>query len=349
MRAWVAEKFGTPSEVLRIDDVDRPSPGSDDVLVEVEAATVNNNDIDAIRGRWATLPVPAPFVPGLEVTGVVTDAGASAREWIGKRVVGMPRRCFGGYAQFAVLPTTMTFEIPTDMPLEQAAGMFWPFHLAWLGVTTRARLQKCETLLVHSAAGGAGSAAVQLGVQAGARVIATVGSNEKLAICSELGASAAINYRESNLIEQVLEANNGRGVDVCFDGTGGDLTEKTWRCLGFGARHVMFGFSSGVEQTDGRAFLLRDMIFGNFSLMGALLTYVERDDIAGSTGMVLKDSAFNFPSRTAGIKVHEALVDMLQSGKIRTVIDRVIDFDDLPTALAAFERREIIGRVIVRV
>ncbi|WP_216892207.1 quinone oxidoreductase family protein [Nocardia alni] len=351
MRAWVAEQFGRPADVLAIhDDIERPVPGDDDVLVEVEAAAINNNDIDMIYGRWASLPVPAPFVAGAEVVGTVTDSGANARDWIGRRVVGMPRGCHAGFAQYAALPTAMAFEIPAGMPIEQAAGMFWPFHLAWHGLMERGNLKADETVLVHSAAGGAGSAAVQLAVNAGARVIATVGSDAKLDICRELGAIAAINYTTTpDLVKEVLAANAGAGVDVCFDGTGGDLTHLTWSCMAYGGRHVMTGFSSGIEQTDNRGLLMRDPIFGNFSLVGALLTYVDRSDVVESTGMVIKESALNLPSRAHGQKVHDHLVSLITEGKVRTVVDRVIPFEELPDAMNAFERREIAGRVIVRV
>lgn len=351
MRAWVAERFGRPAEVLAIhDDVDRPVPGDDEVLVEVEAAAVNNNDIDMIYGRWASLPVAAPFVAGAEVVGQVVDAGGNARDWIGRRVVGMPRGCHAGFAQYAALPTTMAFDVPADMPIEQAAGMFWPFHLAWHGLMERAKLQPGETVLIHSAAGGAGSAAIQLAVNAGAKVIATVGSDTKLDICRQLGASAAFNYTTTDdLVAAVLDANDGAGVDVCYDGTGGDLTHLTWQCLAYGARHVMTGFSSGIEQTDNRGLLMRDPIFGNFSLVGALLTYTDREDVAESTGMVIKESALNLPSRAHGQKIHDHLISLLANNTVRTVIDRVIDFRDLPEAMSAFERREVIGRIVVRI
>lgn len=347
MRAWVAERFGNPAEVLAIRDVEQPQPGPDDVLIRVEATTIGNNDLDAIHGRWASLPVPAPFVPGQEVLGAVVEAGANAWSWIGKRVIGMPRGCYGGFADFAVLPGAMTFEVPRDMPVRQAAAMFWPFHLAWLGLFTRAGLKAGETVMIHSAAGGAGSAAIQLAVNAGARVIATVGSDSKIGLCRELGAEVVLNYTKVDLVKEVMQATSGRGVDVCFDGTGGDLTQLTWRCLNFNARHVIFGFSSGIEQTDGRPVLLRDMIFGNFSLVGVLLAYVDKDQTVEGAGLDLKASAFNPPSHALGKEVQEKLIELLRLGKIRTVVDRVAPFEQLPSALAAFERREVMGRVIV--
>ena len=347
MRAWVAERFGNPADVLAIRDVEQPQPGPDDVLIRVEATTVGNNDLDAIHGRWASLPVPAPFVPGQEVLGTVVEAGANAWSWIGKRVIGMPRGCYGGFADFAVLPGTMTFEVPHDMPVSQAAAIFWPFHLAWLGLFTRAGLKAGETVMIHSAAGGAGSAAIQLAVNAGARVIATVGSDRKVELCRELGADLVLNYTKVDLVKEVMQATGGRGVDVCFDGTGGDLTQLTWRCMNFlrAARHRWL--SSGIEQTDGRPVLLRDMIFGNFSLVGVLLAYADKDQVVEGTGLELKESVFNPPSHALGKEVQAKLIELLRLGKIRAVVDRVVSFEELPSALAAFERREVMGRVIV--
>lgn len=347
MRAWVAERFGNPLEVLAIREVEKPAPGPNDILIRVEATTVGNNDLDAIYGRWASLPVPAPFVPGQEVLGKVVEVGENAHSLIGKRVIGMPRGCYGGYADFAVMPSTMAFEVPADMPIRQAAAIFWPFHLAWLGLFTRGCLKSGETVMIHSAAGGAGSAAIQLAVNAGARVIATVSSDRKIELCRELGAELVLNYTKADLVKEVMEATAGRGVDMCFDGTGGDLTQLTWRCLNFNARHIIFGFSSGVEQTDGRPVLLRDAIFGNFSLVGVLLAYVDKDQVVEGAGLELKASAFNPPSHAMGVEVQSKLIDLLHQGKIRTVVDRMTPFDELPAALAAFERREVMGRIIV--
>lgn len=347
MRAWVAERFGKPADVLVIKDVEQPTPGPDDVLIKVEATTVGNNDLDAIYGRWASLPVPAPFVPGQEVLGVVVDAGEKAHSWIGKRVIGMPRGCYGGYAEFAVMPSTMTFEVPQDMPVDQAAAIFWPFHLASLGLFTRGQLKAGETVMIHSAAGGAGSAAIQLAVNAGAQVIATVGSDSKMDLCRKLGAHVVLNYNKVDLVQEVQKATEGKGVDVCFDGTGGDLTPLTWRCLNFNARHVIFGFSSGIDQTDGRLITLRDAIFGNFSLVGVLLVYVDKSQVVEGAGLELKESAFNPPSRAIGEEVQSKVINLLQEGKIQTVVDRIISFEELPAGLAAFERREVTGRVIV--
>jgi len=348
MRAWMVQKFGRPSEVLAIHNVEKPMPGPAEVLVEVEAASINKNDIEGVYGRWPGLLVGPPFTPGCEALGVVVQAPLYAPQWIGKRVVGMPRGAYGAFAEYAVLPTSMAFEVPADMPVDQAAAMFWPFHLAWLGLFTRGKLQAGETVLIHAAAGGAGSAAVQLAVHAGARVIATVGSDEKFEFCRKLGAETVINYRKADLVEEVLGATDGLGVDVAFDSMAGELTKQTWGCLNFGARHVVFGLSLNVDQTDGYPILMRDIIFGNFSVGGAALLYVERANLPGGAGLEMGSYNFKLPSRALGENIHGKLIDLLREGHIRTVVDRQATFEDLPDAMARFESREALGRIIVR-
>src|SRR5881398_1101054 len=210
MKAWRAHRYGAPREALHLDDVDEPQPGDGELRIRVTSATLNFNDLDGIHGRYKTVPRPVPYIPGMEVLGVVEECGAGAESWLGKRVVAIPSGAFGGYAEYVVAPAAMTFEMPPDMPEPDAAAIFMPFHLAWLALYERARIQPGETLLVHAAAGGAGSAALQLGVHAGARVIATAGSPEKTKLCLELGAELAINYRETDFAEAVLDATAGR-------------------------------------------------------------------------------------------------------------------------------------------
>src|SRR5262249_50950721 len=148
-------------------------------------------------------------------------------------------------------------------PLPDAAAIYMPFHLAWLALRERARVQAGETLLVHAAAGGAGSAALQLGVHAGARVLAVAGGAEKTASCRELGAHVTIDHRETDFVAAVLDETGGRGVDVAFDTVGGDVTVQTFRCMAFNGRHVLAGFASGIEHED-EGVVPRPVLFGNF-------------------------------------------------------------------------------------
>ena len=141
----------------------------------------------------------------MEVMGVVDACGAGAEAWLGQRVVAMPKQAHGGFAEYAICPVGLGLRrCPTTIPLPDAAALYFPFHLAWLGLFDRADLQAGETVLIHAAAGGSGSAAIQLAEQRGARVFATAGTDEKLALCRELGADVAINYSDDDFAEVVL-------------------------------------------------------------------------------------------------------------------------------------------------
>jgi NADPH2:quinone reductase len=235
----------------------------------------------------------------------------------------------------------MTFEMPDDLAEPEAAGIFMPFHLAYLALYERARLTQGDTLLVHAAAGGAGSAALQLGVYAGARVFASAGSADKRALCRELGADVVIDSRADDIAGLVLAATDGRGVDVAFDTIGGDVTVNTFRCMAFNGRHVIAGFASGIEHED-EGIVPRPVLFGNFDVVGVCHAYVD-DPIAFK-----RDTAFNFPAHRDGVRVHEELLGLVRRGAVRPVIGMELPFAELPRGLAAMENRETVGRVVVR-
>jgi NADPH2:quinone reductase len=326
---------------MRLDDVEVPEPGAGEIRIRVEATTLNFNDLDGIRGRYATVRVEPPYIPGMEVLGSVEAAGDGAAEWVGRRVVAIPSGAYGGYAEVVVAPTAMSFEMPAAVPLPDAAAIYMPFHLAWLAVHERARLQAGETMLVHAGAGGAGSAAIQLGVQAGARVIAVAGGPRKTAFCKELGAARVVDHQQEDFAEVALAETEGRGVDVAFDSVGGDTTVRTFRCMAFNGRHLLVGFASGIEQED-EGIVPRPVLFGNFSLVGVCHAYI--DDPVAFKEMT---GGFNFPAHHDGVEVQTRLLELLDRGEITPVVDREVPFAELPAALEAMAARETIGRVVV--
>jgi len=342
MKAWRVHQYGAPREALKLDDVEAPQPGPGEVKIRVTSVTLNFNDLDGIHGRYKTVPRPVPYVPGMEVLGVVEECGAGAESWAGRRVVAIPSGAFGGYAEYVVAPTSMAFEMPVDLPEPEAAAIFMPFHLAWLALYERARLQPGETLLVHAGAGGAGSAALQLGAHAGARVFATAGSVEKTKLCLDLGAELAINYRETDFVEAVLDATDGHGVDVAFDAVSGDVTLQTFRCMAFNGRHILAGFASGIEQED-EGLVPRPVLFGNFSLVGVCHAYVD-DPV-----VFKRMSGFNFPAHRDGEQLHAELLGLFAAGKLRAIVGQEVPFAELPAALEAIEQRKTVGRTVVRV
>ncbi|NNL67395.1 MAG: alcohol dehydrogenase catalytic domain-containing protein, partial [Myxococcales bacterium] len=183
MLAWRVHRYGPPREALSLDRIDAPEPAADQVRIRVRGTPLNWNDVDACYGRYRAVKPPLPYVLGMEVMGRVEAAGAGAEDWIGKRVVACPPAAFGGYAEQALASLDMLFEIPETLDDDAASALFFPFHLAHLALHERARIARGETLLVHAGAGGFGSAAIQLGVSAGARVFATAGAERKLARC----------------------------------------------------------------------------------------------------------------------------------------------------------------------
>jgi NADPH2:quinone reductase len=336
--------FGEPAKVLRLDEAPAPVAGPDELLIRVAAATLNFNDVDGVRGRYRTVRPPLPYTPGMEVLGDVEAAGAGAETWVGKRVVAVPTGAFGGYAELTTGPAAMAFEMPSEseLPDTPAASIYFPFHLSWLALHERARIQHDETVLIHAAAGGVGSAAVQLAGLAGARVITTAGSPEKVELCQSLGADVAINYRETDFVDAVLEATDGRGVDVAFDSIGGNVTTETFRCMAFNGRHLLVGFASGVEAED-MGIVPRPVLFGNFSLCGVCHAYVENPrEFKRAVG-------YNFPSHADGERVHARVLELIREGRVRPVVGREVAFGDLPAALQSMADRRTVGRVVVRV
>src|SRR5580700_3781724 len=140
MRAWRILEFGAPTDVLRFDEVDAPEAGLGEVQIAVEAITINFNDIDGIRGRYRTVPVEPPYIPGMEVLGRVQAAGEGGEALVGTRVCAIPAGAFGGYAEIAVAPVAMTFAMPDDMDTATAASVYMPFHVSSLALYERARL-----------------------------------------------------------------------------------------------------------------------------------------------------------------------------------------------------------------
>jgi NADPH:quinone reductase len=341
MKAWRLHDYGAPRDVLRLDDVPVPVPGAREVRVRVAAITLNYNELDGITGRYLTIRPPLPYVPGMEVLGTVEAAGPGAEEWLGKRVCAIPNGGFGGYAEQVICPAACAFEMPAELPDVEAAAVFFPFHLSWFSLFDRGRLARGESVLVHAAAGGVGSAAVQLARAAGVRVFATAGSDEKLALCRELGADVAINYRKDSFADLVNEATGGRGVDVVFDSVGGDTTAQSFRCTAYQGRLLSLGFASGIEAEDEPGLTPRPLLFGNFALVGVCWTYV--DDPIGFR----RATGFNFPSHEDGLRIHAAVLDLLRRKQVRTVVGQRARFAELPAAFDAVMRRETVGRTVI--
>jgi NADPH2:quinone reductase len=280
----------------------------------------------------------------MEVMGTVEQTGPGAEAWQGRRVVAMPRAAHGGFAEYAICPIVSAFEMPESIPLPDAAALYFPFHLAWLGLHDRAGLREGETVLIHAAAGGAGSAAIQLAIHAGARVLATVGSDAKAPLCRKLGADRVINYTTEDFLPIVLEETGNRGVDVVFDNVGEAVMEKSMKAIAYNGRYVMNGFASDKSHADEKLIVPRSLSAGNFKLCGVLLAYADE-----ATAPVFKQAmGWNFVPNAVGRRITEEIVSLVLARKITPVIGRVVSFEELPAAMEAMANRGTVGRTIIR-
>lgn len=341
MQAWRVHRSGRPSEALRLDLIDVLEPGPGEVRVRTRAAALNYNEVDGCHGRYLTVNPPLPYTLGMEITGVVDSAGPGAEAWLGRRVIACAKGAFGGYAERVICDAGMVFNAPPGLDDVQAAAFYFPFHLAWLGLHERGGLKAGESVLIHAGAGGVGSAAIQLAVAAGARVLATAGGREKAAKCRELGADVAIDYRDQDFTTAVLEATGGRGVDLVFDGVGGAVTASSLRCLAANGRLMVIGFASGIEAEDQPIVTPRMLCFGSVSLMGVMLAYTA--DPKGEHPA----PGIHITPRSVGERVQRSLEGLLAARRIKPFVGAVMGFAEVPAALDLMDQRKTMGRIVI--
>ena len=326
MKAWVVRHNG-PSESMSYEDVaDAPAaPGK--VRIAVAAAGVNFFDSLLVAGTYQVKP-ELPFVPGAEVAGTVLDAPPDTGLSTGDRVLATlhPQGLHGGgYAEVARADPREVVRIPDAMPFDVAAAFFINYQTAWFGLHHRAALRSGEFLLVHAAAGGVGSAAVQLGKAAGATVIASVGSAEKAAIAKRLGADHVIEYRSQDVIQSVKDITAGHGADVVFDPVGGDAFERATRCIAFEGRLVVVGFTSGqIPQAR-----VNHVLVKNYSVVGLHWgMYAER-----APQLIEKCTA--------------ELLRLYAAGSISPYVSTQVPLDQAATALADVAAGKTTGKVVL--
>jgi len=345
MRAWRVHEFGPePVDAMQLERVAVPVPATGELLVRVQAIPLNLNDMERVNGKNMMVRPALPVTPGMEVMGVVAACGPSAEAWQGRRVVAMPKQATGGFAEYSICPVVSAFDMPEAIPLPDAAALYFPYHLAWLGLVDRAELGAGESVLIHAAAGGAGSAAIQLARHRGARVFATAGSEAKRELCLELGAHFAIDYEREDFSAVVMKETGGRGVDVVFDNVGEAVMEKSMKCLAYNGRYLMMGFASDKRFADEKLIVPRRIAAGNFKLCGVLLAYA---DPAGQA-MLKNAMGWNFCGRELGARIMREINDLVLAKVLRAVVGEVVGFDEIPAALTRMRDRQTIGRTIVR-
>ena len=241
MLGWRVTELGEPGDVMSLEDVPVPAPGPGQVLVDVWSAGLNVPDALLVRGRHPERP-ELPFTPGLELCGEVVGVGEGVeRHHLGGRVMGVATLPHGTLAEYALAALDDVVPAPSRLDDASASVFHIAYQTGWFGLYRRAALRVGETLLVHAAAGGLGSAAVQLGRAAGARVIAVVGAPDEVAAARALGATTVVDRSGADVVVAVREATGGRGVDVVFDPEGGDVFGTSTELVGFEGRIVVVG------------------------------------------------------------------------------------------------------------
>jgi NADPH2:quinone reductase len=321
MKAIQVSEFGDP-DVLEHVDVERPSPGEGEVLIEVKAAGVNYADTMRRRNQYLE-ETPLPFVPGSEVSGVVAEVGAGVEDVKEEdRVVTLLGT--GGYAQYAVAPARNLISIPDGMDFEEAAAIPLQGLTAYHVLKTSGMLMEGEGVLVHAAAGGVGTLAVQMAKLMGASpIIATASTQEKLNLANELGADVLINYTEEDWPEKVREATGGEGADLILEMVGGDFVQKNLECLAAFGRIVVYGSASGERGSLIPAdLMLKNQIVAGFylpQLMGGRPELVEPslEKILGwlASGELSLTIGARYPLEKAQ-EAHDALEGRQTTGKI---------------------------------
>jgi NADPH:quinone reductase len=316
VKAWQIRRLGAPAEAMELVELPDPVAGPGELLVRVEACALNFPDVLLAAGQYQERP-ELPFTPGLEVSGTVVGDG--------RRVIGGPSLPAGGLAELAVLPERAAFDAPAGMPADEAAALLITYQTAYVGLHRRAGLTAGEWLLVHAGAGGVGSAAMQVGLAAGARVVATAGGPEKVAVCRELGAHEVIDYRSEDIVAGVKAVTGGRGADVVWDPVGGDVFDASRRCIAFEGRLVVVGFASGrIPSVPAGHVLVK-----NYSVVGlhwGLYRTVDWPVVADA---------------------HEQLTRLYAAGSIRPLVSERVPMAGAPAALTRLASRGTVGKVVV--
>jgi NADPH2:quinone reductase len=322
MRAVVVDRWLEPRE-LQVKEIPEPEVAPQTLQIEVRAAGCNFFDILMVQGSYQVKP-PFPFVPGAEVAGIVRAVGDGVEGFaVGDRVLGTAG--LGGFAEVAVAPSRGVWRMPDDMSFEEGAALPIIYPTSYAGLVFRGDLQAGETLLVHAAAGGVGIAAVQIGKALGARVIATAGGADKLEIARQNGADETIDYREEDFVARVKQLTGGKGADVIYDSVGGDVFDRSLKCIAWNGRLLVIGFASGrIPEVKANRILLKNIAV---------------------TGLHWGAHVTNDPER---IEVtFRALFDLYEAGKIKPVIFKRYSLDDVPTALEALASRKTYGKLII--
>ncbi|MFT2091527.1 NADPH:quinone oxidoreductase family protein [Paraglaciecola sp. 2405UD69-4] len=323
MKAIVCNKFA-PVEALEYQDVPDPKAAKGQVVVDINAVGVNFPDGLLVQGLYQMKPA-FPFIPGSEVAGVISEVGEGVTHLkVGMRVIAL---CMlGGYAEKVACPATHVLPLPDEIPDEEAAALVTAHATAHHGLKQRAQIKAGETLLVTGAAGGTGLAAVQIGKEMGAKVIAVCSSQEKLDIAKENGADILINYTDTDLKTAIKEVTNGKGVDVVYECVGGDTFHACSRSMAWNGRLLVVGFAGGTIPE----FPVNLALVKGYSVVGVFW--------GSFTQHQPKDFAANM----------QELLTWYVQGKVKVIVDEVVPLERAKDGLKKVMNREVKGKVSLK-
>lgn len=323
MHAWLCSD---PSGVdaLEWKEQATPQPGPGEVLLELKAASLNFPDLLIVQNKYQMKP-PLPFVPGSEYAGLVRARG----EGVQHLQIGQAVACLtgtGGFATHALAPADRCMPLPNGFPFEDAAAFIMTYATSHHALIDRGQLKAGETVLVLGAAGGVGTAAIQIAKAQGARVIAAASSDDKLALCKTIGADVGINYATQDLREAIKAATDGKGPDVIYDPVGGDLAEPAFRSIAWRGRYLVVGFAASPTIP---ALPMNLPLLKGASLVGVFWGDFARREHQANAAMM------------------KALTQWYAQGKVKPVIDRVLPMRELKQAYALMGSRQVKGKLVL--
>lgn len=322
MHAWLCNN-PIGFEELVWSELPTPTPAKGEVLVEIKAASLNFPDILIVQNKYQMKP-PLPFIPGSEYAGVVRALG----EGVSHLKLGQHVACLsgtGGFATHTLAPAALCLPLPDEFPFVDAAAFIMTYATSHHALVDRAQLKAGETLLVLGAAGGVGTAAIQIGKALGAKVIAAASTAEKCALCTSIGADATINYGQENLREALKSLTEGIGPDVVYDPVGGDLAEAAFRSIAWRGRYLVIGFAAGPIP----ALPLNLALLKGASIVGVFWgEYAKREPRANAAML-------------------QELVHWYLAGKFKPVIDSFRPMAELKAAYAHMGERAVMGKLVM--
>lgn len=322
MRSWQMQELGDPWTDLQLVEIDAPEAGPGQIAIDVEAVGVAFPNVLQAQGKYQVKLEP-PFSPATESAGVVAAVGEGVTDFaVGDRVMTMDGAAI---AERTVARADRVYRIPEALSAGQSTALLVNYTTTYFALHTRAHLQEGETVLITAAAGGVGSAAIDLAKAQGATVIAVAGGPEKVALCKELGADHAIDYRATpNFVDEVREVSGG-GVDVCYEVVGGDTFQAARRCMGWDGRLLIIGFAGGTIPDSP----MNHALLKNYSIVG----------VHWGASIARDPSSLD--------RQQDALADLANAGKISPHMHAPYDFDNARQAFDDLAHRKTTGKVVV--